>query len=199
MGSSHPQELCGIHRSTGQEQFSLRGEAMNPEGMKILASAYSAAETMNRLVKAAGALAIAVLARIDHAAAAATAGLHLSPMEVLIFGAPQAGTPLMKNSPAIGIDLPLRALAWQSANGTSWFGYNEPAWLATGHGLGIDTNAELIARATSDQVAPVPEGRSPDRPRSAWRQTLHDKFKSVENCSRSEMLRTLCRDACGSD
>jgi uncharacterized protein (DUF302 family) len=117
---------------------------MNPEGMKFLASAHSVAHTINRMVETAQANGMTVFARIDHSAAAAAAGLMLSPMEVLIFGAPRAGTPLMRSSPTIGLDLPLRALAWEDGNGATWLAYNEPMWIASRHSLGNDSNSWLI-------------------------------------------------------
>ncbi len=72
-----------------------------------------AKETMDRLATSVAKHGMAVLARIDHAAAAAKAGLSLRPTEVLIFGNPAAGTPLMQAAQTMGIDLPLKALVWQ--------------------------------------------------------------------------------------
>ena len=75
-----------------------------------------------------------ILARIDHAAAAANVGMALRPTEVLIFGNPLAGTPLMQAAQTIGIDLPLKALVWQDDAGKTWLAYNDPTWLARRHG-----------------------------------------------------------------
>jgi uncharacterized protein (DUF302 family) len=74
-----------------------------------------------------------VFARIDHAAGAAKVGKTLRPTELLIFGNPQGGTPLMECAQSAGIDLPLKALAWEDAQGQSWLGYNDPAYLAKRH------------------------------------------------------------------
>jgi uncharacterized protein (DUF302 family) len=79
---------------------------------------------------------IAVLARIDHAAAAAKAGMSLRPTEVLIFGNPRAGTPLMQAAQTIGIDLPLRALVFEDSESRTWIAYNDPEWLAGRHHVG---------------------------------------------------------------
>ena len=81
---------------------------MTPEGLIVRASRHDPKETMDRLVAAVTARGAAVVARIDHAAAAATVGLALAPTEVLIFGNPRAGTPLMQAAQTIGIDLPLQ-------------------------------------------------------------------------------------------
>jgi uncharacterized protein (DUF302 family) len=77
---------------------------------------------------------ITVFARIDHAAGARTVGLALRPTELLIFGHPKAGTPLMQTHQTIGIDLPLKVLAWEDAAGKVWLSYDEPGWLAARHG-----------------------------------------------------------------
>jgi uncharacterized protein (DUF302 family) len=76
---------------------------------------------------------LTVFARIDHAAGAAKVGKTLRPTELLIFGNPQGGTPLMECAQSAGIDLPLKALAWEDAQGQSWLGYNDPAYLAQRH------------------------------------------------------------------
>jgi len=75
-----------------------------------------------------------IFARIDHAAGAAKIGQSLRPTEVLIFGNPQGGTPFMACEQTVGIDLPLKALVWQDAQGQVWLGYNDPEFLAQRHG-----------------------------------------------------------------
>jgi uncharacterized protein (DUF302 family) len=109
------------------------GSAMMPDGMMAFRSDYGPAETMDRLTSAVTNRGMAVLARIDHAAAAANVGLELRPTEVLIFGNPRAGTPLMQVAQTIGIDLPLKALVWQDPNGETRLAYNDPTWLAARH------------------------------------------------------------------
>jgi len=81
--------------------------------------------------------AMAVFARIDHAAGAAEVGLTLRPTELIIFGNARGGTPLMQASQTAGIDLPLKALVWQDAAGKTWLSYNEPSWIVQRHGLGV--------------------------------------------------------------
>ena len=100
---------------------------MTPEGLIVRASRHEPKETMDRLVAAVTARGAAVVARIDHAAAAAAVGLALAPTEVLVFGNPRAGTPLMQAAQTIGIDLPLKALVWRDAAGITRLGYNDPA------------------------------------------------------------------------
>jgi len=107
---------------------------MVPEGLVILPSVYGPKQTMDRLAAAVEARGIAVLARIDHAAAAAKVGMALRPTEVLIFGNPKAGTPLMQAAQTIGIDLPLKVLVYEDESGATHLAYNDPAWLAARHG-----------------------------------------------------------------
>ena len=106
---------------------------MTPDGLTTFTEQFGPAETMDRLAAAVTGRGMAVLARIDHAAAAAKVGMALRPTEVLIFGNPRAGTPLMQASQTLGIDLPLKALVWQDEAGATWLGYNDPQWLARRH------------------------------------------------------------------
>jgi uncharacterized protein (DUF302 family) len=86
-----------------------------------------------------------VFARIDHAAAAAQVGMALRPTELLLFGHPRGGTPLMQDRQTAAIDLPLKALAWEDAEGHVWLTSNEPAWLARRHQLGAGSSAAVAA------------------------------------------------------
>ncbi len=105
-------------------------------GLVVKPSPYPVAETMDRLERAVKERQLTVIARVDHAAGAQKAGLTLRPTQLLIFGNPKAGTPLMESSRSIGIDLPLKALAWEDDKGKVWLAYNDPVWLAARHGVG---------------------------------------------------------------
>jgi uncharacterized protein (DUF302 family) len=126
---------------------------MIPDGLTTLESKHGPKETMDRLAAAVTARGMTVLARIDHAEAAAKAGLKLRPTEVLIFGNPKAGTLLMQATQIIGIDLPLKALVWQDEAGKSWLGYVEPAWLAKRYGA--DTGTDAVQGAMGAAIAAV--------------------------------------------
>ena len=104
------------------------------EGMVELESPYSVPVTMDRLVQQVEDRGLTVFARIDHAAAAKQVGKALRPTELLIFGNPESGTVFMQCEQAVGIDLPLKALVWEDAQGEVWLGYNDPAFLAKRHG-----------------------------------------------------------------
>jgi uncharacterized protein (DUF302 family) len=100
-----------------------------------LPSKYSVAETANRLESLLKSKGIKVFARIDQAAEAKAVGLSLRPTELLIFGDPRAGTPVMQKYPSIAIDLPLKALAWESVDGKVWLSYNSSEYLMERHQL----------------------------------------------------------------
>jgi len=120
-------------------------QAMAADGLITLRSSYGPKETMNKLETEVKAKGLTVFARIDHAAGAAEVGLPLPPTELLIFGNAKGGTPLMQSVQTIGIDLPLKALVWQDASGTTWLSYNDPNWLAKRHGLGHEADAPVKA------------------------------------------------------
>lgn len=103
------------------------------DGLITKPSSFGPEETMSRLEAEIKAHGLGVFARINHSALAAQAGLALRPMEVIIFGNPRGGTPLMQASQTMGIDLPLKALVWQDEAGKTWLSYNDPGWLAKRH------------------------------------------------------------------
>ncbi len=128
---------------------------MTPEGLIVRPSRHDPKETMDRLAAAVTARGAAVAARIDHSVAAAAVGLALPPTEVLVFGNPRAGTPLMQTAQTIGIDLPLKALVWRDAAGITHLGYNDPYWLARRHGAEVGN--EVVLKAMADFLAAVVE------------------------------------------
>ena len=119
--------------------------AMAADGLITIKSAFGPEETMSRLEAEVRAKGMTVFAHIDHAADAAAVGLPLRPTDLLIFGNAKGGTPLMQSVQAIGIDLPLKALVWQDAAGTTWLSYNDPAWLAHRHAVGEPAEAAVKA------------------------------------------------------
>ena len=120
---------------------------MAADGLTTMPSSFGPKSTMDRLEAEIKARGMTVFARIDHAAGATQVDLPLRPTELLIFGSARGGTPLMQANQAIGIDLPLKALVWEDANGKTWLSYNEPSWLAKRHGLGADAGRTIDALA----------------------------------------------------
>ena len=103
------------------------------DGLVSVKSPYGAKETMDRLEDIVKQRGLNIFARIDHAAGATRIGKSLRPTELLIFGNPQGGTPLMECAQTVGIDLPLKALVWQDSSNQVWLSYNDPEFLAKRH------------------------------------------------------------------
>ena len=99
-------------------------------------SAHSVEETVDRLEAVLREKNVHIFARIDQRAEAEKAGLKMPAMELLIFGNPKAGTPVMIATPEIGIDLPLKVLAWEDREGKVWVGYNAPEYFAERFSVG---------------------------------------------------------------
>ena len=95
-------------------------------GLVNVASLFGVQETADRFVAAAEKAGLKIFARIDHAAGAAKVGKSLRPTQLVIFGSPKVGTALMTSDQRVGIELPLKALAWQDAEGKVWLSYNSP-------------------------------------------------------------------------
>jgi uncharacterized protein (DUF302 family) len=108
---------------------------MNTTGIIDVSCKQSVAETANRLESLLASKGMKIFARIDQAAEAKAAGLRMPPMELLIFGNPATGTPLMIKYPSLAMDLPLKALVWEAADGKVWLSYNSPEFLQQRHGL----------------------------------------------------------------
>lgn len=113
-------------------------------GMVQKPSAHPVAETVDRLAAAVEAAGAKVFARVDHAGGAASVDAELRPTEMLMFGNPRLGTPAMQAAQSMGLDLPLRVVVWEDAEGGVWLAYHDPADIAALHGLPAD--AEVIAK-----------------------------------------------------
>lgn len=118
---------------------------MDEHGMVTVPSGWSVGETIDRMQSVVTAAGLLVFARIDHAGNAARAGMQLRPTELLIFGNPRGGTPLMQDRQTSGIDLPVKALAWEDEDGEVWLTYNRGSWLADRHGLGAESETAIKA------------------------------------------------------
>ena len=116
--------------------FALSVFAMGQEnGIRSVPSNHSVDETVDRLKDILQSKGIALFALIDHSGEAEKVGMKMPPTKLLIFGSPKAGTPLMLAHPGIAIDLPLKILVWQDAQGKAWLSYNSPEYLMQRHGL----------------------------------------------------------------
>ena len=125
-----------VGSSTAVLATSPRSDAMDiGEGITRKASPRSVPETLDRLEAILKSKGVQVFARVDHSGEAAKVGLTMPPTQVLIFGNPRAGTPVMLAAPSSAIDLPLKALAWQDAAGKVWLGFTDPKYFARRYGL----------------------------------------------------------------
>jgi uncharacterized protein (DUF302 family) len=96
---------------------------------------HSVDRTVQKLEELLQAKGVKLFAVVDHSGEAASAGLHMPPTKLLIFGNPKAGTPLMLASPSVAIDLPLKILVWEDGQGQVQISWNSPAWLQARHNL----------------------------------------------------------------
>ena len=127
--------------------FSFSTYGWGADGLIVVKSPNNPKDTMDRLEAVVKEKGLTIFARIDHAAGAAKVGKKLRPTELLIFGNPQGGTPLMECNQTIGIDLPLKALVWEDASGQVWLGYNDPEFLAQRHGASQCPAVENLKKA----------------------------------------------------
>ncbi len=116
-------------------------------GMTRVASPHDVATTADRLEAVLAGKGMKVFARIDHAAGATSVGQSLRPTTLVLFGNPRVGTGLMNCAQSAGIDLPMKALVWQDAEGAVWLGYNTAAWLGERHGI-TETCAGVLGKVS---------------------------------------------------
>jgi uncharacterized protein (DUF302 family) len=116
--------------------------ASNPvkhkNGIVDVPSDHSVDETVARVKNILETKGITLFALIDHSGEAEKVGMKMRPTKLLIFGSPKAGTPLMLAAPSIAIDLPLKILVWEDAEGKVWLSYNSPEYLQERHNLPAD-------------------------------------------------------------
>jgi uncharacterized protein (DUF302 family) len=109
--------------------------AIAADGVIVVASANDVKTTMDKLEKVLTSKGITIFARIDHAAGAKNIGQTLRPMELLVFGNPKLGTPLMQKDQQMGLDLPLKALVYEADDGKTFIAYPDPAFLSKRYGV----------------------------------------------------------------
>jgi uncharacterized protein (DUF302 family) len=115
--------------------FLLCSTAFAAEGLITKTSNHSVKQTLDNLEKIVKDKGFTVFIRINHAEAAMKTGSTLRPTEVLIFGKPKLGSLFMQSNQTIGIDLPVKVIAWEDEHGVVNIGYNDPAWLAGRHNI----------------------------------------------------------------
>jgi uncharacterized protein (DUF302 family)/uncharacterized membrane protein YidH (DUF202 family) len=126
-------------RNSAQMLSDITGEiSMAPDtsnGILSKENNHSVDETLEKLKSILQAKGVTIFAVVDHSGEAEKAGLKMCPTKLVIFGNPKAGTPLMLAAPSTAIDLPLKILIWEDAQGKVWVSYNSPAYLQERHGF----------------------------------------------------------------
>ena len=127
------------------------------KGMVHRACPYSVDEAVERICAILRKLGIPLLATIDHSGGAAAVGLAMRPTKVLIFGNAKAGTPLMIAAPTLALDLPLKTLVWEDAEGKVWVSYNTPEYLQERHGFPVELMGNIagIRMIVEEAVRPT--------------------------------------------
>lgn len=126
--------LAALPMSASVADESAKSDAENTSSISI-ASPFSVSETADKLSAILKAKGLTEFARINHAENAEKAGMELKPTELMIFGNPKVGTPLMKCAPTVAIDLPQKMLIWQDKNDKVWLSYNTPDYLKKRHNI----------------------------------------------------------------
>ena len=128
-------------------------------GVVRIACAHSVPETAARLEALLKERGVQIFAHIDFSGDAARAGLQLRPEQMLIFGNPKAGTPLMQAEALAGLDLPLKALIFEDAAGKTWIAWNDPQYIVHRHALPATLAANLAAVVPLIERAAQPNAR----------------------------------------
>jgi len=128
--------------------------AVADNGIVSVKSSHDVKATADRLENILSQKGMKVFIRINHAAGAANVGKELRPTELIVFGNPKVGTPLMQCSQSVAIDLPQKALIWQDDKGLVWLSYNDPDYLDGRHGLkGCNAVIKKVKKALSNFVS----------------------------------------------
>ena len=125
---------------------SADGHMMKGEGMISKKSNFSVKETLDKLEAVLKKKGIGIAVRWDHAAKANGVGIPLRPTELLIFGNPKLGSHMFTANQTAGIDLPMKALAWEDEKGQVWLTYNDPAYIVDRHN--IKNRSKIKAKMT---------------------------------------------------
>jgi uncharacterized protein (DUF302 family) len=139
--------LC--HLPTSRENSQEVGVTLTQDnGVVDIPNKYSVDMTVERIETLLKAKGVTLFALIDHSGEAEKAGLKMPPTKLLIFGSPTAGTPVMLAAPSVAIDLPLKILVWEDAQGTVRLSYNSPEYLKQRHSIPDDLVQNIAAAGT---------------------------------------------------
>ena len=122
-------------------------------GIVDLRSNHSVDQTVTRIEQVLRDKGVTLFAVVDHSGEAAKVGLDMRPTKLLIFGNPRAGTPVMVAAPSAAIDLPLKILVWEDADGKTWVSYNSPEYLQQRHSIPAELMQNISAAAAIASAA----------------------------------------------
>src|SRR5271163_2770787 len=149
-GSATDKATTNDAKGVSAHEVPARLEAMigKGEGIVTIPSNHSVDETVDKLKGILQAKGVTIFALIDHSGEAAKVGMKMPPTKLLIFGSPKGGTPLMLAAPSVALDLPLKILVAEDAQGKVWLSYNSPEYLKERHGLPSDLLPNIAVEAT---------------------------------------------------
>jgi len=131
--------------------LSLSALSANAAELITKSSPHNVAMTMDKLVAAVEKAGATIFARVDHAAGAKKIGADLKPNQILVFGNPKLGTPIMQQNPAAGLDLPIRVVVYTSADGSTMVAYHNPSRISEDHKINADLKAlKMMAGALNN-------------------------------------------------
>jgi uncharacterized protein (DUF302 family) len=125
-------------------------------GILTLPSNHTVEATIAKLQAMLGEKGVAIFALVDHSGEAKKIGMHMPPTQLLIFGNPKAGTPLMLATPSAAIDLPLKLLVWEDTTGKVWISYNSPDYLRNRHNIPAELMQNIAVVAALAEKAANP-------------------------------------------
>lgn len=125
-------------------------QTMAADGVINVQSAFNVEETANRLENILNEKGMTIFKRVSHSEGAANVGIDMKPTELIIFGNPKVGSPLMKCQKSVAIDLPQKALIWEDSDSQAWISYNDPRYLEQRHQIsGCEQALSKIEKALS--------------------------------------------------
>lgn len=128
--------------------ISYQALAEHSDGVIRIKSMHSVTVTVNKLESALNSKGMTIFKRISHSASAEKIGLELRPTELLIFGNPKVGSPLMQCQQLAALDLPQKALVYEDEEGQVWFAYNDPKYIVQRHDItGCNEVVDKISKA----------------------------------------------------
>ena len=132
------------------------GEETAIDGFRAVPAHRAVGDALVRVEALARARGMTIFARLDFSGDASRAGLELRPMGLIILGNPKAGTALLAAAPTVGVDLPLKVLAWEDAHGRTWLGYNDAQYLQRRHRFPAELTKNIAPLAALVEAAAAP-------------------------------------------